>query len=110
MARDLKESKGRNPASVGDRDPIACPTMGVLPKDSEFSGSDEIFRACCMGDLVRVRSLLEKNVPVNLKDIEGRKSTPLHVAAGYGKLEVVKLLISRGADVSVKDGGGKLFI
>lgn len=36
--------------------------------------------------------------------------TPLHLAAGKGKLEVVKLLVAHGADPVMKDGKGRLAI
>ncbi|VDM41616.1 unnamed protein product [Toxocara canis] len=36
----------------------------------------------------------------------GRKSTPLHLAAGYNRVGLVELLLSKGADVHAKDKGG----
>ena len=39
-------------------------------------------------------------VDVNLKNNEG--NTPLHWAAGQGELEIVKILISNGADINAK--------
>lgn len=41
----------------------------------------ELFDACRAGDLVRVKRLVTAHT-VNARDTAGRKSTPLHFAAG----------------------------
>ena len=41
----------------------------------------ELFEACKTGDLVRVKKLVNPKT-VNARDTAGRKSTPLHFAAG----------------------------
>ena len=57
------------------------------------------------GDLVRLQKILTpKNV--NCTTAIGRESTPLHLAAGYNKLEVAKLLLKNGAKVDFADKGG----
>ncbi|VDQ07720.1 unnamed protein product [Trichobilharzia regenti] len=71
---------------------------------SSFSG--EIFDACRNGDVNLVKCLIETGINVNLNDTSGRKSTPLHFAAGYGRREVVSLLLEHNADVSARDEGG----
>lgn len=43
-----------------------------------------LFDACKNGDLERVASLLTPE-NINSRDVAGRKSTPLHFAAGKGK-------------------------
>ena len=43
---------------------------------------------------------------VNGSDMEGRKSTPLHFAAGFGRKDVVEHLLQYGANVHAKDDGG----
>ncbi|CAH8451148.1 unnamed protein product [Schistosoma haematobium] len=70
------------------------------------SFDEEIFDACRNGDLALVKCLLENGVNVNLIDTSGRKSTPLHFAAGYGRRDVVSLLLDHNADVSARDEGG----
>lgn len=47
-------------------------------------GSRDLFEACRNGDLERVKKLI-KLENVNSRDIAGRKSTPLHFAAGKVK-------------------------
>lgn len=52
---------------------------------SELSDNDplrDLFEACRNGDLNRVRKLANTQ-NVNARDTAGRKSTPLHFAAGF---------------------------
>ncbi|XP_073684338.1 poly [ADP-ribose] polymerase tankyrase-2 isoform X2 [Garra rufa] len=74
----------------------------------ESSGSAEpreLFEACRSGDLERVKKLLcPENV--NSRDTAGRKSTPLHFAAGFGRRDVVDYLLQHGANVHACDDGG----
>ena len=48
----------------------------------ENDSGRELFEACRTGDVTRVRYLLQNNWNVNMRDTAGRKSTPLHFAAG----------------------------
>lgn len=59
-----------------------------------------------VGNLTRVKSMVEKN-----PDLVNRKSgkydeAPLHEAAGQGRLEVVKYLVEKGADVNITTKSG----
>lgn len=45
--------------------------------------------------------LTKGGIDVGLKDENGR--TPLHLAAGEGHIEVIKLLISKGANINSID-------
>ena len=51
-------------------------------KDSEKQSS--FFEACKNGDIEKVKKLLTPE-NVNSRDVAGRKSTPLHFAAGMSK-------------------------
>lgn len=56
----------------------------ALSSASEISGSEplkELFEACRNGDLIRVKKLVNSQ-NVNARDTAGRKSSPLHFAAG----------------------------
>jgi len=46
----------------------------------------ELFEACKTGDLAKVKALVNPKT-VNARDTAGRKSTPLHFAAGESCLE-----------------------
>uniref|UniRef100_A0ABD2WCZ9 Poly [ADP-ribose] polymerase n=1 Tax=Trichogramma kaykai TaxID=54128 RepID=A0ABD2WCZ9_9HYME len=65
----------------------------------------ELFEACKTGDLTRVKKLVGCKT-VNVRDTAGRKSTPLHFAAGYGRREVVEYLLLVGASIQARDDGG----
>ena len=61
-----------------------------------------------------VRQLLDLGIPVDAPYVEGdgywditKNSTALHVAAWLGHPDVVRLLLGRGAAVTVKDGKGR---
>ncbi|XP_077478539.1 poly [ADP-ribose] polymerase tankyrase-1-like [Stigmatopora argus] len=65
----------------------------------------ELFEACRNGDVLRVKKLVD-TANVNAKDMAGRKSTPLHFAAGFGRKDVVDQLLQTGANVHARDDGG----
>ncbi|XP_056222755.1 poly [ADP-ribose] polymerase tankyrase-2-like isoform X2 [Seriola aureovittata] len=67
--------------------------------------SRELFEACRSGDLERVRKMVMAE-NVNSRDTAGRKSTPLHFAAGFGRKDVVDFLLQNGANVHARDDGG----
>jgi ankyrin repeat protein len=77
-------------------------------------GADEpdIFFAVAIGDVDRVKQLLAKDPTlVKTHDVDhdvitGGGSTPLHVAAYCGQVEVGKLLVENGADVHDRGGWG----
>uniref|UniRef100_A0A8C2Z5A5 Poly [ADP-ribose] polymerase n=1 Tax=Cyclopterus lumpus TaxID=8103 RepID=A0A8C2Z5A5_CYCLU len=84
------------------------------PRNSSISGAPlvsppmalpELFEACRNGDVSRVKRLVD-SVNVNAKDMAGRKSTPLHFAAGFGRKDVVEHLLQTGANVHARDDGG----
>uniref|UniRef100_A0A672MPK8 Poly [ADP-ribose] polymerase n=1 Tax=Sinocyclocheilus grahami TaxID=75366 RepID=A0A672MPK8_SINGR len=69
------QSPGSGAASPGD---AVCGAGGAFR---------ELFEACRNGDVSRVKRLVD-SVNVNAKDMAGRKSTPLHFAAGLWKNSV----------------------
>ncbi|XP_072281308.1 poly [ADP-ribose] polymerase tankyrase-2 isoform X2 [Pyxicephalus adspersus] len=75
--------------------------------DATASGEParELFEACRNGDVERVRKLVNAD-NVNSRDTAGRKSTPLHFAAGFGRKDVVEYLLQSGANVHARDDGG----
>jgi outer membrane protein assembly factor BamB len=67
----------------------------VVPRE------EALWEAAGRGDLAAVRKLLDEGTPVDAKTRYG--ATALSFACDKGQLEVVKLLLARGADPNAKD-------
>lgn len=65
---------------------------------------DELLEAARSGNEERLLQLLNP-LNVNCHASDGRRSTPLHLAAGYNRSRVVQILLQNGADVHAKDKG-----
>ena len=63
--------------------------------------NEEFFAASRKGDVAALKALLDKGVNVNAKTRYG--ATALSYACDKGHVEVVRLLVERGADVNSKD-------
>lgn len=65
-----------------------------------------ILKACEVGDIKRVKELIDSGVDVNCDGTGptgidlGYKFSPIEVASKNGKLDLVKYLVSKGADIS----------
>ncbi|RVE44509.1 hypothetical protein evm_010838 [Chilo suppressalis] len=88
---------------MSSRRSILGSALDALPAPSD--PLRELFEACKTGDAARVKKLITPQT-VNARDTAGRKSTPLHFAAGYGRREVVEILIAAGAALQARDDGG----
>jgi len=73
-------------------------TLGQVPKQQL---NDQFWEAVRKGDLAAVTALLDQGADVNARFRYG--TTALFKAAERGHIEIVKLLLARGADVAVKD-------
>jgi len=78
---------------------IVCLALLALPALAD-SGHD-LRLAARSGDLAAVRKLVESGVPADAADRWG--TTPLLLAAQQNQTEVVRYLLSRGADPSVQE-------
>src|SRR6476660_6630161 len=76
----------------------AFSAFAQIPKQ-EFN--DKFWKAVRKGDVPETTALLDQGAEVNAKFRYG--ATALFKAAERGHLEIVKILLARGADVSVKD-------
>lgn len=65
---------------------------------------EDLLEAARAGGEEKLASLLNP-LNVNCHASDGRRSTPLHLAAGYNRARVVQLLLQHGADVHAKDKG-----
>jgi hypothetical protein len=63
--------------------------------------SEALANAARSGDAAQVAALLDKGVDVNAKGRYG--ATALFFAADKGHLDVVRLLVARGADINIQD-------
>jgi ankyrin repeat protein len=82
---------------------VLLPLLSVLvvAQDTKQKLNDDFWEAVRAGDVALVTTLLDKGADVNAKFRYG--TTALFKAAERGHTEVVKLLLARGADVTVKD-------
>ncbi|CAF2502916.1 unnamed protein product [Rotaria sp. Silwood2] len=65
-------------------------------------GTSLLYIACRFGQTAVAKWLLDKGANINVQ-IPVKRSTPLHGAAYNGHLSTVQLLLSRGADVSIRN-------
>jgi len=68
---------------------------------AQNSPEEKFWAACRNGDVAVVRESLDKGLNANMRFPGG--TTPLSAAAMRGQAEVVKLLLERGADPSLRD-------
>jgi tankyrase len=68
-----------NNNKMANRRSILAASIDPLPASSD--PLRELFEACKTGDISRVKKLISPQT-VNARDTAGRKSTPLHFAAG----------------------------
>lgn len=66
---------------------------------------EELLEAARSGTEERLVALLTP-LNVNCHASDGRRSTPLHLAAGYNRIRIVQILLQNGSDVHAKDKGG----
>ena len=62
-----------------------------------------LFQAAYNGSVADVQVALDAGADVNASTPDPFRDTPLHIAVEYGDLDIVKLLITKGADVNAKD-------
>jgi len=80
---------------------LAAAVAGVFAAGCGASLHDTV----ATGDLERVRALLARN-PEALESRDGMEKTPVYFAITYDRVDVLKFLIERGADVNVRDKTG----
>ena len=78
---------------VGNNDPVDKPADAVDASDLHFAAID--------GDEARVRTLIAEGRSPDAFDELAK--TPLHYAAGHGRIDIMRLLLEAGADVNAHD-------
>ena len=123
---DLDELCISSPAVAGDKllirtaSKLYCLTEGAkldaaasarLKPRRRASSAIDIWSATARGNREKVTQLLTSGVSVNARQA-GSGSTPLNSAAVFGQTGIAKVLIEKGADVSIanKDGNTALHI
>ncbi|XP_060698354.1 poly [ADP-ribose] polymerase tankyrase-2 isoform X3 [Hemiscyllium ocellatum] len=96
----IRNTDGRTALDLADPSAKAVLT-GEYKKDELLETARFISRN---GNEEKLMSLLTP-LNVNCHASDGRKSTPLHLAAGYNRVKIVQLLLQHGADVHAKDKG-----
>jgi hypothetical protein len=98
MAAYIKDTEGPTEEMTGAPAFFQPPaTNQVLREIMRLAPPANVYEACLVGDLKRARSFLEKN-PGAIRE-SGKPWTLLHAAAYSGNVELVKLLLSRGAPI-----------
>src|SRR5438876_6116831 len=68
---------------------------------------EELLVAVSLGVKTQVKTMLDFGADTGIcHDFNGVDLTPLHVAAEGGKATLMKLLVSRGADINAPDSDG----
>lgn len=93
---NIRNSEQKTPLDLADDN-----TRPVLTGEYR---KDELLEAARSGAEERLLALLTP-LNVNCHASDGRRSTPLHLAAGYNRISIVQILLQHGADVHAKDKG-----
>ncbi len=66
-------------------------------------GAGVLIAAVAAGDREQIQTALHWGLDVNSSDPHDVGQTPLHVAARFGKAEIIELLLNAGADAELRD-------
>ncbi len=84
--------------------PRLLPLLALLGLNT-FAQAAPIHDDARQGNLPAVRALLQQDrKQVNAVTSDRMVMTPLHFAAQFGQVEMVKFLLAQGADVHARDG------
>ena len=76
----------------------------LIPVKQTFANEIGMVKAATVGNISAVRGYLEKGLPIDIRDHDGK--TALIAASQYGHTEIVKLLLDKGAAVDAKTSRG----
>ncbi|CAF1386800.1 unnamed protein product [Adineta steineri] len=72
------------------------------PNEIDSNGTSLLYVACRFGQTSVAKWLLDKGAYINVQ-LREKRSTPLHGAVFHGHLSTVELLLTRGADINIKN-------
>ncbi len=67
----------------------------------------DLYKASGKGNINEVRKLIELGAPVNYTSPNTNNGTPLYISAQTNQIEILKLLLTAGADVNKQNGDGR---
>ena len=82
-------------------------SVGADPKSVDIGGSTALHKAVKEGKVDCVVYLLSMTKDTMRLQTKKHGRQPLHVAAAFGHVEVVKVLVKSGADLTVRDDDGR---
>lgn len=81
---------------------LLIPFVILLPANAFCQDlGKQLLAACWQDNKAEIERLLDQGADINTSDKQGGGNTPLSVAAFRGQIEIVKLLLSRGANVNI---------
>jgi len=94
------ESKPVNPVADMSAKPLDSPAEEEPESPTAKASDITVHEAAALGNIEMVKQYLDSGTDVNAKDETG--GTLLDEAAGWGRKDIVELLIAEGADVNTK--------
>jgi ankyrin repeat protein len=70
-----------------------------------LASASEIHDACQVGDLEKVKQILTRD-PEQLQAVTPEGKSPLHMATGWGRKEIVIFLLKQGANINAHNNQG----
>lgn len=83
---------------------ILCLGSAQANESNPTTLSPDYMTALRSGDAAKLRTILDKGSPINVRDAAG--NTPLIHSAVYGNVSFIRLLLDRGADVNATNSAG----